>query len=139
MQKVLEANHQNAHMHLLISHRKSLSPDQWCVLVSDFEQGKLSIELEMSIKLEYTQRLPYKLAVLGLADVSCARRKMMEIVRRIFNRLTASPVRNQKKYYGGVGMVFFPDSKLMETFHVISGTCQFSPLIKRGIGLRMLT
>ena len=40
MQKVLEANHQNAHMHLLISHRKSLSPDQWCVLVSDFEQGK---------------------------------------------------------------------------------------------------
>ena len=35
----------------------------------------------MSIKLEYTQRLPYKLAVLGLADVSCARRKMLEIVQ----------------------------------------------------------
>ena len=80
MQKVLDANHQNAYMHLLISHRKFLSPEQWCVLVSDFEQGKHSIELEMSIKLDYTQRLPYKLAVLGLADVSCARRKMLEIV-----------------------------------------------------------
>ena len=80
MQKVLDANHQNAQMHLLIGHRKFLSPEQWCVLVSDFEQGKHSIELEMSIKLDYTQRLPYKLAVLGLADVGCARRKMLEIV-----------------------------------------------------------
>ena len=81
LQNLLEVNHQNSMMHLLVNHRSQVSPEKWCVLVADLERGKHAIELEMAIKLEFTQRLPYQMAVLGLSDVSFARRKMSEVIR----------------------------------------------------------
>ena len=66
---------------LMQQHRPHLSDADWATLVADFEHGRSHAELEFSLKLDWTRRLPWKLALLGHRDVAKARRDLRLVMR----------------------------------------------------------
>ena len=64
---------------LLTTHCHLLSQSQWQSLVCDFEAGKAHAELEFRLKTDWTQRLPWKLAVLACGDQGLARREVQSL------------------------------------------------------------
>ena len=63
---------------LLQTHQHLLSPEQWQIVVADFESGKLHAQFEFSAKLDWTKRLPWKLAVLAHSNTAVAIRELQE-------------------------------------------------------------
>ena len=76
IQKVLENLAGVAYGDLLQKHYPLLKPEQWSVVVDDFEKGKALGLLEFFLKFDWTLRLPWKLALLGHHDHGLARREL---------------------------------------------------------------
>ena len=63
---------------LLQTHQHLLSPEQWQIVVADFESGKLHAQCEFSAKLDWTKQLPWKLAVFAHSNTAVAIRELQE-------------------------------------------------------------
>ena len=66
---------------LMQNHRPFLSDAQWSSLIADFESGKSHAQLEFSVKLDWVQRLPWKLALLAHRDQAKSRRELLLIIQ----------------------------------------------------------
>ncbi|CAK9088174.1 unnamed protein product, partial [Durusdinium trenchii] len=53
---------------LFVSHRHVLSPEQWQNVLSDFELGKGQAIVQFRLKFDWSNRLPYKMALLAFGD-----------------------------------------------------------------------
>ena len=53
---------------LFVSHRHLLSPEQWQNVLSDFELGKGQAIVQFRLKFDWSNRLPYKMALLAFGD-----------------------------------------------------------------------
>lgn len=65
---------------LLLAHKPQLTQQQWTMLMRDFEKGKATIDLELSVKLSFCEQLPWRLALLAHTDLAMARRELSKVV-----------------------------------------------------------
>lgn len=65
---------------LLLAHKPQLTQPQWTMLMRDFEKGKSTIDLELSVKLSFCEKLPWRLALLAHTDLAMARRELSKVV-----------------------------------------------------------
>ncbi|CAE7788549.1 unnamed protein product [Symbiodinium sp. CCMP2592] len=72
---------------LMQEHRPHISDADWATLVADFEHGRSHAELEFSLKLDWTRRLPWKLALLGHRDVAKARRELRLVIQEFDSQI----------------------------------------------------
>ena len=64
---------------LFVSHRHFVSSEQWHLILSDFQAGKDQAVLQFQLKFNWTNRLPYKLALLAYEDQALARRELRQV------------------------------------------------------------
>ena len=92
--QVLTGSLAEGQISLLVSHRSSLSNDQWIIIESDFTKGKQVLELEMRLKLDFCRRMPWLLALLAHSDHSNARRELSRALAEYDNQ-----PENQQKHH----------------------------------------
>lgn len=95
IRKVLENLAGVAYGDLLQKHYPLLKPEQWSVVVDDFEKGKALGLLEFNLKFDWTLRLPWKLALLGHHDHGLARRELQAIA----SEFDSQPAELQKHHH----------------------------------------
>ena len=89
MKTVLEHLAGMAFGDLLQKHCHLLAADQWTLVVQDFEKAKAHALLEFQIKFDWSQRLPWKLALLGHSDLGLARRELSSVVSQFDSQSSA--------------------------------------------------
>ncbi len=109
---------------LFQTHRANLSTDEWSSVTSDLEIGKAHAILELKVKLDWVNRLPWKLAILAHSDEALSRREMQPELERFDGnssavneyhhpltlRILTGPIRSQlNEFMQGVDMQKLPD------------------------------
>ena len=65
---------------LLLGHKQHLTDEAWTLLMQDFVKGKATIDLELSVKLAFCEKLPWRLALLAHSNLAMVRRELSRVV-----------------------------------------------------------